>query len=166
MQCGKRSWAFSIAEVIVALGVFSGVFLVVVALFTQLMRSHQKEADLTAGTLLAEAVLTERLQKIFANLEPGLTKEQFFSEGSPPLSPLEGTVLLNKAVFTYRISHSTITAAGGGEIGGPPARNNRLKKLDVVVWWWGEQATDARGGYGYLRTEATRLVNENASFEV
>lgn len=146
-----------------ALGVVSGAFLVVAALFTQLLHGNQKEADLSAGTLVAKSAMTERLQKIFSGVEPGLTKEQFFAGNSPPLPPLEGEVSLNKTVFHYRITHQTVTTSGSDPLGGPSGRNNRLKKLNAVVWWAGDESA-ARSGYGKLRTEATRLVNENASF--
>lgn len=164
MRVSGQRWAFSLAEVIVALGVASGAFLVVAALFTQLLRGNQKEADLAAGALIARAVMTERLQKIFAGLEPGLTKEEFFAQNAPPLAPLEGTVTLNRSVFTYRITHQTVSTSGSDPLGGPADRNNRLKKLNVVVWWWADEENATRSGYGDLRVEATRLVNENASF--
>jgi hypothetical protein len=148
---------------IVAMGILAGVFLVVVALLTSLLRGTQKEADRTAGNILAERVMTERLQEIFAD---ETEKINFFDTESPPEEPLEGTVALNNSVFTYRITHTTLTDPGGNLIGGDAASSNRVKKLDTVVWWWSEDPNEARAGYGYLRTEATRLVNERTNFDI
>ena len=152
---------FNLAEIIVALGILSGIFLVVAALFTQLLRGTKKEADLAAGALVAQKVMTQRLQSIYAGLDPVLTKDQFFSQDTPDL---EGTVTLNKSVYRYRMTHSLIEDSSGDPFGGPAANENRLKKIDIIVWW-GESEGAVRAGAGKQQIEATRLVNENSDFD-
>jgi len=161
--CRGGSGGFSLAETIIAMGVIAGVFLVVAALFTQLLRGTQKEADVTAGTLLTQKVMTDRLQRIYANLDPVFpSKDQFFSTDAPAL---EGTVILNKTTYSYRITHQTIDNVDTGEpLGGDPSNQNRVKKLDALVWW-GEEPEAVRSGTGLQRMRATRLINENFSFE-
>ena len=155
----KRSWGFGLAETIIALGILAVVFLIAAALLTSLLRGTQKESDLTAGTILAEQVLTTRVQAIFAGVDPDLTKEQLFASESPPSVPIQGTVRLNQSVYTYEITYASVTSPSGVAIGssGP---GNRLKKLDIVVWWWNERPEDTRAGYGFLRAETSRLVGE------
>jgi len=157
----KGSSGFNLAEVIVALGVLSGVFIVVATLFAQLLQNSQKDANSAGAALIAQKVMTERLQRIYANLDPALTKDQFFAQDTPDL---EGEVVLNKTVFKYRISHRLVLASGGGALGGPPANENRLKKLNVVVWW-GNEEDEVRLGAGRQQLEATRLINENSDFD-
>lgn len=152
---------FNLAETIVALGVLSVVFIVVATLFTQLLRNSQKDSDLTAGALVAEKVMTERLQRIFANLDPVITKEQFFSQNTPDL---DGQVKLNNTVFEYRIAHRLVVTSSGDPLGGPSGNENRLKKLNITVWW-GNEEDETRFGSGRQQIEASRLVNENSDFE-
>jgi hypothetical protein len=150
----------------VALGILAGLLLVVTALLITLLKGTQKASDETAGTILAEQVMLERLSLIFADLDPALTKQQFFDSDSPPQPPLEGTVRLNQAIYTYRINYRTISDPGGFPVGGDATTENRIKKVDTVVWWWNENPDDARAGYGQLRTEITRLINEKTDFDI
>jgi len=157
---------FSLAEIMIALGMLAGLTLVVFALFLQLVRGAEKQENLAAGAVLAQEVLTERLQTIFDNAEPGLSKEDFFSQDSPPLAPLEGTVALGTTTFTYRINHKTLSDSSGTPIGGDPVNNNRLKRVDITVWWWNDDPNESRFGQGFLRTEASRFINEKTDFNV
>lgn len=157
-----KSKGFSLAETVIAIGVVSGIFLVVAALFTQLFRSSQEDEDRVAAALIAQNVMTEKLQTIFANLEPGLTKEQFFSQDTPNFA---GTVTLNKSVFHYRITHQTLTTASGNPLGGPASKNNRLKKMNALVWWGVSNPEEARMGSGQMKIEAIKLINENSDYD-
>lgn len=140
--------------------------LAVVALLLQLIRGTEKQSNLAAGSVLAEEVMTERLQVIFDNAEPGLSKNDFFDNNSPPDSPLEGTVALGQTTFTYRMNYQTVNNTGGNPVGGSAANTNRLKRVDITVWWWTDDPDNPRAGQGYLRTSATRFVNEKLDFNV
>ncbi len=138
--------------------------LVVFALFLQLIRGTEKQSNLAAGNVLAEEAMTERLQIIYNDAEPGLTKLDFFNSDSPPNTPLSGTVALGTTVFTYEMNYKTVTDTGGSLVGGPAANTNRLKRVDITVWWWTDDPNTARHGSGFLRTHSTRFVNEKLDF--
>lgn len=157
---------FSVAELVVCLGLLAIMSLAIVALILQLLRGSDKESHLAAGNVLAEQIMTERLQAIFSDSVPGLTKDQFFDTDSPPAAPLEGIVVLGTTEFTYQMSYQTIFNTGGVPVGGDVADTNRLKRVDIKVWWWTDDPDNPRAGHGYLRTTATRFVNEKMDFDV
>ena len=160
LGCRIKS-GFNLVEVIVALGIISSVFVIVATLFVQLLRSSQKDADSASAALVAEKVVTERLQQIYGDVDASLTKEQFFSQNTPDL---EGQVVLNHSTYHYRISHLLVVDNAGNPVGGTVGNQNRLKKLNIVVWW-GDNENEVRFGSGGQQIEATRLVNENTDFD-
>ena len=137
----------------------------VFALIVQLLKGSEKQSHLSAGTILAEEILTERLERIFANLEPGMTKEDFFALNSPPADPLLGTKVLGNTTYNYRIEHQTLVTGAGSLLGGDPAQRNRLKKIDISVWWWVNDDTQSRSGMGRLKAESSRFINEKTRFD-
>lgn len=162
----KRVLGFSLAELMVALGMIAAMSLVVFALFLQLVKGAEKQTHLAAGVVLAEELMTERLQVIFNDAEPGLTKDDFFSTDSPPNAPLQGTMALGTTTYTYEMNYETVTNTFGDEVGGDPAANNRLKRVDITIWWWTGDPEEARQGYGLLRAGSSRFVNEQMDFNV
>lgn len=139
-----------------ALGMVAACVLLVAATMTTLLRGSEKSVDRSTGAVLADAVITETLAAIYSN---PTDKANFFA-GTTPYS---GTVILAGTTYTWELTHQTITrtaVAGGGDLGdGVP--ENRVKKVNCVVWWWTADPDQQRDGYGYLRTEVSRLVNEN-----
>lgn len=164
---GKQSsnLGFSLIELMVSVGIMATTLLLVLGIFTNVMRASRKAVDLTAGTIVAESVLTKELYRVMA--DEG-AKARFFDEANnyDTNELVAGTEHLNDAVFTYRVYASNVS------LGSTMATGNRVKKLDVVVWWWnsdekGEDTTihsQTREGFGFLRTEMTRLVNENSKY--
>lgn len=156
---------FSLAELMVSVGLISTAILLAIGVFTALLRSTQKSADRSSGAVVAGSVLNDEIYSIFSGTHPTMTKNAFFTNNSPPGGPLLGTVNLNGTLFSYQIYHTTLqdVSGGGGTIGDVMAAN-RLKRADITVWWWTPQAENQRSGYGYLRTGLSKLINEKQEF--
>lgn len=186
----RRLFGFSLIELMISVGIMATTLLLVVGVFTNVMRASRKSVDLTAGTLVAESVMNRELYSIMT----GPDKAAFFKDGTVPAASshnlqagevkpnelLSGTERLNETVFTYKMYAKALdlTDPGAGAAEGSNAKSvsdkNRVVKVDVVVWWWAEGAKNGeepangtdntRQGYGILRTELTRLVNQNSKF--
>lgn len=146
----------------ISIGILATSLLLVVGIFVTVTKASQKSLDLTAGTVIAESVLNREL---YAVMSSDSARNRFFAslesmyDGSAENRYLvKGTERLNQTVFTYVLyANNVITAEEG----------NRVKKVDAVVWWWNEGGTAVAGvrpGYGFLRSEVSRLVNENSRF--
>ncbi len=142
-------------ELLVSIGILATSLVMVVGVFLTVTRASQKSLDLTAGTVVAQSVLSRELYGIMSN---EVSRRTFFDRDYQTDPLLRGTERLNQTAFTYLLYANTVM---NGDVG------NRVKKVDVVVWWWNEEAASVPGstaGYGFLRSEVTRLVNENSRF--
>ncbi|MEW6280963.1 MAG: hypothetical protein AB1758_20285 [Candidatus Eremiobacterota bacterium] len=155
--------AFSLAELMVSVGIVAVGILMVIGIFIGLLHQSQRSADRSAGTVVASSMLNQEIYQILNNTHPTVTKADFFDLDSPPEPPLQGTVNLNGTVFTYTVRYQTVDDNTGSPLG-DGLNNARVKRTDVTVWWWTDTADTARKGYGYLRTQLTRLVNEGDTF--
>ena len=149
---------FSLVELMISVGIMSTTLLLVLGVFTNVMKASRKAVDLTAGTIVAEGVISTEMYAIMGD---EVAKNLFFKKTyNDPF--VEGTKHLNNSTFVYRMYATEIP------IGTKVLTDNRVKKIDVIVWWWadgeGNVTTDKRAGYGYLRTELSRLVNENSKY--
>ncbi len=139
----------------VSVGILATSLVLVVGIFMTVTQASQKSLDLTAGTIVAESILSRELYGIMGDDD---SRHTFFARDYQNDPFVRGTERLNQTVFTYLIY---ATSAMDGEVG------NRVKKVDAVVWWWNEEgapSSEGRAGYGFLRSEVTRLVNENSRF--
>lgn len=139
----------------ISIGILATSLLLVVGIFLTVTRASQKSLDLTAGTVIAESVLTRELYSVMGESS---TRQIFFTRNYATDPLVQGTERLNQTVFTYVIYANTVLDGDEG---------NRVKKVDAVVWWWNEGGTAVAGvkpGYGFLRSEVSRLVNENSRF--
>lgn len=154
--------AFSLMELLVAFAIIATALLLIIGIFTNVIESSQKTVDLTSGTMIAEYLMDAEVYQIMNN---PARRTNFFNNPAPMSGATAyamGTAAtLNQTVFSYVIYSE--------QIGAPfNVNGNRLMKIDVIVWWWRPGAagefTKARQGYGYLRTQLTRLVNEKSKF--
>ncbi len=155
----KRQAAFSLIELLLAFSIIATALLLIIGIFTNVIQSSQKSVDLTAGTILAEYLMDAEMHEI---LSDKARRDSFFDNDFPMSAgnayAMGTAATLNQTVFSYVIYNERVepfTTPG-----------NRLKKVDVVVWWWrpggAGEFTVARQGYGYLRTQMSRLVNERS----
>ncbi|HXE72600.1 MAG TPA: hypothetical protein VNO81_08055 [Candidatus Nitrosotenuis sp.] len=161
----------------IAVGILATALLLVVGIFVNVSRASQKSIDLTAGTVIAESYIAKELYSI---LNDETKKEAFFAAGGDPKynsrqTPFaSGTARLNQTVFVYNLYASDISPSSSTY-----SEGNRMKMVDCVVWWWQEKGVEdsAEGGsgptgslrgsaegYGFLRADVSRLVNEGSGF--
>ncbi len=158
----KKSRGFSLVELMVSMGIIATTLLMIMGVFMTVFKSSQKAVDMTAGTIFAESVMNKELRTIMSD---STLRGRFFTLNYSINPYVEGVERLNNALFTYKMYASDISM--------PSWRtDNKMKKVDVVVWWWAagsEHDTvttgrDSRSGYGILRTEVTRIVNQQAVY--
>ena len=151
----EKPEGFSLLEIIIAVGVIAIATLTIIALFTQVLRGSQKSVDLSRGTMLAQSIIAER---IYSTFDDDLVKDFWWSQVDAGIYAGPGNFWERQTVndMRYVLYAAPLTGLG--------AAPYRAAKIDVVVWWWdSEQQGGAREGYGQLRTEVTRLVNESAT---
>lgn len=154
--------AFSLLEVVIAVGILAVGILTVIALFTQLLRSSHKASDSSLAVAAAESFLNQTISNIFNDTEI-VSKTDFWNDNAPPADPIERTVNPGGKVMTYRITYQTVNDTAGDPLG-DDLPENRSKKVDIVLWWFTDDPAKARPGYGYLRVSASRLINEQEEF--
>lgn len=146
---------FSLLEIIIAIGVLAIAIVTVTALFTKVLRGSQKSVDLSRGTMLAQAIISERIYNTF---DDDVVKDLWWTRVDAGIYAGPSNFWESQTVndMRYVLYAAPVTALG--------AQPYRAAKVDVVVWWWDSQQTGgAREGYGELRTEVSRLVNESAT---
>jgi type II secretory pathway pseudopilin PulG len=149
---------FSLAEVILSLGILAMAFVALMNLTGSAVKVSSKSENLAVATDLAEKEMTSALQKVLADEPPG-SSEEFWENDWTEQPWREGTVKVNRMEFSYAIHAKTLQDTEGGELG-ESTPNNRVKKVDISVWWMTEEPGEGRTGYGELSVEATRLLNE------
>lgn len=148
---------FSIAELVLCLGILTVALVFLTSFFVGLYRSTDKSGNTAAGTRAAETVLNHQLHDIFKNTHVSLTKAAFFAADAAP--GVSGSLQLGQTEFQYQMDYATVRSSGGGDLGAG-LTGNRLKAVTVRCWWAGGQ----RAGQGRLSVEIHRLVNENDEF--
>ena len=152
----RKAPGFSLAEMIMSIGILSTALLLVVGVFTYLFNASQKAVDLTAGTVVSESVMQGFVNRI--QYDPS-TSAAFFQHSYSEGSVIEtGSYKLNQADFTYRIYANDVGALTLGA---------QMKQLTVVCTWWdsgGGAAGGARTGYGQLQVEMTRFMLYEARY--
>jgi len=152
---------FSLAELILCLGILATALVFLTSFFISLYRSADKSGNTAAGVRVAETVINQQLHDIFKGTHPTLTKVLFFTTNGPSVT---GSLQLASTEFQYQMDFVTVqNAIGSGDLGdGLPG--NRVKAVTVKCWWWGADAASRRTGQGRLSVELHRLVNENDEF--
>ncbi len=73
---------FNLAELVVALGLLSTLIVVVIGIFTGVLRGGQKSADHTSASVLADTVVLQRVQRIYDGLDPEREHSIFHARAS------------------------------------------------------------------------------------
>ncbi len=142
-------------ELMVSMGIISTTLLMIMGVFMTVFRSSQKAVDMTAGTIFAESVMNKELRVIMTDTNK---RGNFFNLNYSNTPYVEGVERLNNSVFTYKMYATDISM--------PSWRtDNKMKRVEVVVWWMGTGTENSsRDGYGTLRTEVTRIVNQQSVY--
>ena len=145
-----RRPAFTLLELLVALGLVAVLGLTLIALDTASLRGNQKSILLHDAENLSDSQLQKVIYQAQHDSPSGYKTAFWATEGI--LAPGQATVRLGATDFTYAIYANTVPGVG--------APGNRLKKVDIVMWWWTPEADRVRQGYGRLTVRSTRLIGE------
>ncbi|MBS2038377.1 hypothetical protein JST97_25590 [bacterium] len=128
--------------------------LAVVGLSLGLLRGQRKTVDLSAGQAAADHILSNLIER--AQRE----HDEFWNHEYPASGPAyrEGSYVLNRTDFAYRMDAETAQSPAGQNIGGSSTQN-RVKVVRLHLSWWG-QSNNQRQGYGKLQYDCIRLVHE------
>lgn len=149
-------------ELVVSIGIIATAMLLVIGVFMSLFMASEKSVDLTSGTVVAESVLQDYVNRIA--YDPAV-RENFYRDDCAGLYDSEmlaerGTRHFNQSDFTYSVY--LLDAADWGSSGTDP-----MCKISVVCTWW-DSGTGVSGstrhGYGLLQVELTRLVLFSGSY--
>jgi uncharacterized protein (TIGR02598 family) len=142
----KTQAGFSIAEVILALGLLSVAVLALIGLATTALQARQKSDDTVIAKQVAESQLTRVIELA---LDDEAYRNSFFdASGTEPFN--EGNVTVGDTEYSFSISVNDLNL---------DVEPNRLVKVEAVVSWWGGEES-GRQGAGRLSTKLSRLVNE------
>ena len=156
MTRSRRLTAFTLGEVLVALGLVSVAILSILALSIAIARTNQESVDQSVGGLVATQLLDSMIDRLRADPPSGLREDFLNSEYT--LSPFDsGTIVNNGTEYQYEIFVTTVKNSSGDVVG--EAMGRRLKKVDVKISWWDAKDTE-RQGYGKLQFAQSRLVGE------
>jgi len=140
---------FTLAEVILAIGLVAVVILTVVGLTLAAIRSNTKAAVLGQATQVSDTLLKETIYGVENDLPPG-TRASFWAAAGPWIPPKR--VTMGGTEYEYNIS---VNPVGGF------ATPNRLAKVELHLFWWDSAAQGGeREGYGRLELHVARLVHE------
>lgn len=144
----NRPRAFSLAELVLALGLITVVVLGLAGLALYSMTAGQKSRDLAAGELVAEQALERLVYDAESN--PGAAvwgQDSATAVYAQQLVTLDPTVF-NVTTYVTNVAPTTFD----------PATNQRLKRLDVVVIW--QEAQQGKANQGRLQVASSRLLHE------
>lgn len=155
----KRSTrAFSLGELLVALGLIAVAILSLIALSITIARSNRESIDNTVANTVASQ-LVERLIDQLREDTPTGYRENFFANDYTTTPYDQGSLTNNNTEYKFKIFAKTINDTSGAAVGGATAKN-RLKKIDIEVRWW-DSDVQSHQGYGELSVTASRLLGES-----
>jgi hypothetical protein len=126
----------SLFELMFSIGVLATSILLVLGIFSNLVNGSQKSVDLTAGSVVADGLLSQQIYQIMSDSG---TQTTFFNTSYASATAYKaGTYSLNNVIYAYKIYcqdvkmgtlHSQLTDATSS------TGTTNLKRLDIVVWW-------------------------------
>jgi Tfp pilus assembly protein PilV len=153
----QHNQGFSLAEMLVALGLISVAVLSVLALSISIAKGNQEGTDRATGAVVARQLVNRVLDRLRADIPAGTNAD--FWDNEHTSTPFDsGVFRSNNTDYQYKVYAQSVEDSSGVSVGGTTP-DNRLKKVDVIVWWWDSEKTE-RQGYGKLEVRNTRLVSE------
>ena len=158
----QKTRGFSIIELLISMSIISVALVFLIGVFTTGMKANRKSVDLTAGTLVAEEIIS---QELYGILSDATKSNDFFNKPDNKSEYVKGVKYHNNTKFTYKMYVSDVKNMGDA------GNSNKMKKVDVQVWWWNDDGSDIsdqqasfRAGYGVVSVGLTRLVNQQSKF--
>lgn len=163
---------YSLLEVMLAASILASSILLVFSVFTMLFNGSQKTVDMTAGTTIAQSLMTQEIYQLTGDTN---TRIAFFQDNaySLPQAINGGTYTLNNSQYCYKFTCQDVTLPVKLHCQATDCTNNsnqtHLRELHLVVWWWDAKATGASDvgsmqldashpGAGQLQVSMTRLL--------
>lgn len=134
---------FTIAEVLLSLGLLTVVLLTLLGLATQALQSNRKNLDTAAGQLVAD----QALERAAYDAEQSASAA-IWSINSLTVPVSTTTVTMGSVPYNVTLYANDSLAVAG----------RRLKRIRARVVW--ADAPSGKAGQGQLRVEAARLVHE------
>lgn len=144
---------FTLAEVLIAVGLLAVVILAIAALTISAVRSNQKAAMLGPASQVTDTLVNQTIYQVDSDVPAGTRASFWGHNGAAPW--MSDSLTAGGVDYDYIIYLN--------DVPGFPNPGNRVKKMDLVLWWWDSRSQSGdRQGYGRLQMRATRLVNEVA----
>lgn len=137
----SRPAAFTMAELVLSMGLLALIATVVIGLFVRFTVSSTKSTDQTAALELANQVLDE-----FADASPSYWNQT----GTKEFQTHDD---VTRTTFSYRLDYRLLSP--------PTAQMGDLYRLDVQVSWWPDSSgtlQNQRRDYGKLHLNLSRTV--------
>jgi prepilin-type N-terminal cleavage/methylation domain-containing protein len=135
----RKKKGFTLAEIVVSLGLFSIMLLTVAFMFTRLLGTSAKGSNLVVGAAVAEEVIEHVITNdLYTSLSLSGVQRQFATDDQ------------NTTEFFYQVDSTELPRV--------PGTIGRSYHLKVAVWWWSDNANEARSGQGKLSYEVERIV--------
>jgi Tfp pilus assembly protein PilV len=153
----KFKRGFSLAELVLAIGLFAVAILSILGLSILVGKTNQEGDDRLVGEVVG-GILLDRVVDQVRSDSPAGTADDFWNNEHVTDPWDESDISNGGTEYKYRITAQSVFTSSGVPVGGSTP-NNRLKKVDVTVWWW-DSDTQQRQGYGKLQVSNSRLVSE------
>ena len=145
----SNSQGFTVAEVVVAIGILGFAILTLLSLSSTVLRYQRQSINQMNAVRVNDMVLERALAGILHDAPAGEATTFFTTPYPYPTTPYQtGTETVGKTDFEFRI-YATDVPGLGDPTATPP---NVLRKLDCYVWWTEE-------GAGTKKTFSTRIIN-------
>ena len=129
----KKTQGFSIIELLISMSIISIALVFLIDVFTTGMKANRKSVDLTAGTLVAEEIISQELYGILSDNDKS---NAFFAKNDDKVEYVKGVKYHNNTKFTYKMFISDVKNMGDAD------NSNKMKKVDVQVWWWNDDGSN------------------------
>ncbi|MCA9781616.1 MAG: hypothetical protein KC800_33090 [Candidatus Eremiobacteraeota bacterium] len=162
----QTSPAYSLAEVLLALGLLSIALLALVGQSTLLVKSNQKADDRSIALDLSRQVI-ERASQSAETDNPAGRNADIFNYTSAANPFVRDTERIGFTDYDYELYITDVTNQMSGSIlgSGPTGTESthvRLKLFQAKVYWWNGE-TQSRTEYGKLEVETSRLIKVTAN---
>jgi len=139
----RKLKGFTIAEILLSLGMLAVVLLTLLGLATQALQSNRKNLDTAGGQLVAD----QALERACYDAEQ--------SSSAPVWAVNSLTVPMSTTTVTLGTTPYNVTLYANDSL---TVATKRLKRIRAHVVW--ADAPNGKAGQGQFRVEAARLVHE------
>jgi Tfp pilus assembly protein PilV len=148
----RKNKAFTLAELLLAVGLISIVVLTVLGLGISVLSGTRKSIDTTVGQQIAEA----ELQRSIYQAEDS-SSDPLWSASSPSDSFQNYTIAVKSTSYAVALYAQDLYDSSTGLALGN-STFNKSKKVDARVTWWNTGGV-GRTGYGLLQASASQVID-------